>query len=62
MATPASAFDVAPAAEAVLRSLVDGRTVDLAALADAAGLAQADVVGLVQELVIGHAAVVGGLL
>lgn len=36
-----STFEFAPAAEAVLRPLVDGRTVDLAALADTAGLALA---------------------
>lgn len=37
-------YDFAPAAETVLRPLVDGRTVDLAALADAAGLVLEDVV------------------
>lgn len=52
----------APAAEAVLRPLVDGRTVDLATLADTAGLALEDVVGLVQGLVAGQAAVLGSLL
>ncbi|MGW7673799.1 winged helix domain-containing protein [Streptomyces sp. NPDC054775] len=57
-----STFEFAPAAEAVLRPLVDGRTVDLAALADAAGLALEDVAGLVQELVAGQAATVGSLL
>ena len=46
----------------MLRPLVDGRTVDLATLADAAGLALEDVVGLVQELVAGQAATVGSLL
>lgn len=57
-----STFELAPAAEAVLRPLVDGQTVDLATLADAAGLALEDVVGLVQELVAGQAATVGSLL
>ncbi|MDP9686281.1 hypothetical protein J2S47_006783 [Streptomyces griseoviridis] len=47
---------------AVLRPLVDGRTVDLAALAETAGLALEDIVGLVQELVAGQAATVGSLL
>ncbi|MER5601672.1 cupin domain-containing protein [Streptomyces sp. NPDC002265] len=55
-------FEFAPEAEAVLRPLVDGRTVDLAALADIAGLAMDDVAGLVQELVAGQAATVGSLL
>ncbi|MDX3697615.1 hypothetical protein PV726_47035 [Streptomyces europaeiscabiei] len=57
-----STFVFAPAAEAVLRPLVDGRTVDLAALAGMAGLALEDVAGLVQELVAGQAATVGSLL
>ncbi|MFH8342887.1 winged helix domain-containing protein [Streptomyces sp. AM6-12] len=57
-----STFEFAPEAEAVLRPLIDGRTVDLAALADTAGLALEDVVGLVQELVAGQAATVGSLL
>lgn len=57
-----STFEFAPEAEAVLRPLVDGRTVDLAALADTAGLVLEDVVALVQELVAGQAAVVGSLL
>jgi hypothetical protein len=55
-------FEFAPAAEAVLRPLVDGRTVALAALAETAGLDVEDVAGLVQELVAGQAATVGGLL
>ncbi|MFE9354893.1 JmjC domain-containing protein [Streptomyces olivaceoviridis] len=46
-----STFEFAPEAEAVLCPLVDGRTVDLAALADTAGLALEDVAGLIQELV-----------
>ncbi|MEU1180744.1 winged helix domain-containing protein [Streptomyces sp. NPDC005820] len=54
--------EFAPEAEAVLRPLVDGRTVDLAALADMAGLALEDVAALVQELVAGQAAVLGSLL
>ena len=54
-----STFEFAPAAEAALRPLVDGRTVDLVALADTAGLALEDVAGLVQELVAGQAAMVG---
>ncbi|MGW1533855.1 JmjC domain-containing protein [Streptomyces aureus] len=57
-----TAYDFAREAEAVLRPLVDGRTMDLAALADTAGLALEDVVVLVQELVAGQAAVVGSLL
>ncbi|WP_373559092.1 winged helix domain-containing protein [Streptomyces sp. Ag82_O1-15] len=55
-------YEFAREAEAVLRPLVDGRTVDMAALADTAGLALEDVAGLVQELVAGQAAVVGSLL
>ncbi|PBC93648.1 DDE superfamily endonuclease [Streptomyces sp. Ag82_O1-15] len=55
-------YEFAREAEAVLRPLVDGRTMDLAALADTAGLVLEDVVGLVQELVAGQAAVVGSLL
>ncbi|MFC9686456.1 JmjC domain-containing protein [Streptomyces sp. NPDC056948] len=55
-------YEFAPAAEAVLRPLVDGRTVDLATLAETAGLALEDVAVLVQELVAGQAAVVGSLL
>ncbi|WP_202919906.1 winged helix domain-containing protein [Streptomyces adustus] len=55
-------FEFAPAAEAVLRPLVDGRTVGLATLADTAGLAIEDIVGLVQELVAGRAATAGSLL
>ncbi|WUL72372.1 hypothetical protein OHA62_47300 [Streptomyces sp. NBC_00343] len=46
----------------MLRPLVDGRTLDLASLAETAGLALEDVVGLVQELVAGQAATVGSLL
>ncbi|MFD9121572.1 winged helix domain-containing protein [Streptomyces bottropensis] len=57
-----STFEFAPAAEAVSRPLVDGRTMDLAALAEAAGLDVEDVAGLVQELVVGQAAMVGNLL
>ncbi|MGY1503598.1 winged helix domain-containing protein [Streptomyces sp. QTS52] len=57
-----STFEFAPAAEAVLRPLVDGRTVDLATLAYTAGLALEDVIGLVQELIAGQAATVGSLL
>lgn len=55
-------YEFAPAAEAVLRPLVDGRTVDLATLAETAGLALEGVAGLVQELVAGQAATVGSLL
>jgi hypothetical protein len=57
-----STFEFAPEAEAVLRPLVDGRTVDLAALAETAGLSLEDVVGLVRELVAGQAVTVGSLL
>ncbi|WP_374200249.1 hypothetical protein [Streptomyces sp. AC555_RSS877] len=46
----------------MLRPLVVGRTVDLAALGETAGLDVEDVVGLVQELVAGQAAMVGSLL
>ncbi|WP_234329356.1 MULTISPECIES: cupin domain-containing protein [unclassified Streptomyces] len=44
-------YEFAPEVEAVLRPLTDGRTVDLATLADAAGLALEDVAALVRELV-----------
>ncbi|MFI2764866.1 JmjC domain-containing protein [Streptomyces echinatus] len=54
-------YEFAPAAEAVLRPLVDGETVTLAALAAAAGLEVTAVAGLVQELVTGQAAVVGSM-
>ncbi|MCO8303639.1 cupin domain-containing protein [Streptomyces sp. RKCA744] len=57
-----STYEFAPAAEAVLRPLVDGRTMDLATLAETAGLALEDIAGLVQELVAGQAATVGSLL
>jgi hypothetical protein len=57
-----STFKFTPEAEAVLRPLVDGRTVDLAALAETAGPEVEDVAGLVQELVAGQAATVGSLL
>jgi hypothetical protein len=57
-----SVFEFAPEAEAVLRPLVDGRTVDLGALTETASLGLEDVAGLVQELVAGQAAVVGSLL
>ncbi|MFE5214047.1 MULTISPECIES: cupin domain-containing protein [unclassified Streptomyces] len=57
-----SVFEFAPEAEAVLRPLIDGRTEDLGALAETAGLRLQDVAGLVQELVAGQAAVVGSLL
>jgi formylglycine-generating enzyme required for sulfatase activity len=55
-------FEFAPEAEAVLRPLADGRTADLGALAETAGLGLEDVAGLVRELVAGQAAVVGSLL
>lgn len=54
-----STYECAPAAEAVLRSLVDGRTTDLATLAETAGPALEDVAELLQELVAGQAAAVG---
>jgi hypothetical protein len=57
-----STFAFAPTAEPVLRPLVDGRTVDLAALAETAGLDVEDAAGLVQELAAGQAATVGSLL
>ncbi|MFE7765362.1 winged helix domain-containing protein [Streptomyces sp. NPDC057438] len=57
-----STFEFAPEAEAVLRPLVDGRTVYLAALAETDGLDVEDVAGLVQEPVAGQAATVGSLL
>jgi hypothetical protein len=46
----------------VLRPLVDGRTMDLAALAETAGLDVEGVAGLVQELIVGQAATMGSLL
>ncbi|MFJ8509631.1 hypothetical protein [Streptomyces avermitilis] len=46
----------------MLRPLVDGRTVDLAMLAETVGLDVEDVAGLVQELVAGQAARAGSLL
>ncbi|GHE13835.1 winged helix domain-containing protein [Streptomyces alanosinicus] len=55
-------YEFAPEAAAVLRPLADGRTMDLATLADTAGLALEDVAALVQELVAGQAATVGSLL
>ncbi|MFB7509821.1 winged helix domain-containing protein [Streptomyces broussonetiae] len=55
-------YEFAPEAEAVLRPLVDGRTVDLATLAETASLALEDVAALVQELAAGQAAKVGSLL
>ncbi|MDG9709638.1 JmjC domain-containing protein [Streptomyces sp. DH10] len=61
LAAAGSAYEFAPAAEAVLRPLVDGETVALATLAAAAGLDVESVAGLVQELVAGQAAVVGSL-
>ncbi|MGW2779556.1 winged helix domain-containing protein [Streptomyces olivaceoviridis] len=45
-----STFEFASEAEAVLRPLVDGRTVDLATLTDTAGLTLGGIAGLVQEL------------
>ncbi|MFE9451580.1 hypothetical protein [Streptomyces sp. NPDC006739] len=45
-----------------MRRLADGRTMDLATLADTAGLALEDLAALVQELVAGQAATVGSLL
>ncbi|MFL4910525.1 winged helix domain-containing protein [Streptomyces sp. MMS24-I2-30] len=63
LSAASTAYEFAREAEAVLRPPVDGRTMDLAALADTASLALEDVVGLVlQELVAGQAAVVGSLL
>ncbi|MEU4655034.1 cupin domain-containing protein [Streptomyces sp. NPDC023723] len=56
-----STYEFAPAAEAVLRPLVDGQSVALATLAAAAGLDVASVADLVQELVAGQAAVVGSM-
>ncbi|GAA3099406.1 hypothetical protein GCM10017687_07900 [Streptomyces echinatus] len=55
-------YECAPEAEAVLRPLADGRTVDLATLAETAGLALEDVAALAQELVAGQAAPVESLL
>jgi hypothetical protein len=46
----------------VLRPVVDGRTVDLAALAETASLDLEVAAALVQELVAGQAATVGSLL
>jgi hypothetical protein len=55
-------YEFAPAAEKVLRPLVDGESMTLATLAGAAGLDVESVAGLVQELVAGQAAVVGSML
>lgn len=62
LAAADNAYEFAPAAEPVLRPLVDGQTVALATLAAAADLDVTAVAGLVQELVTGQAAVVGNLL
>ncbi|MFD8915036.1 JmjC domain-containing protein [Streptomyces sp. NPDC059575] len=59
LAAAGSTYEFAPAAEAVLRPLVDGETVAPATLAAGAGLDVESVTGLVQELVTGQAAVVG---
>lgn len=61
LAAAGSEYEFAPAAEKVLRPLVDGETVALATLAAAAGLDVESVAGLVQELVAGQAAVVGSM-
>jgi hypothetical protein len=55
-------FEFALEAKVVLRPLVVGRTVNLAVLADTAGLDLEGVAGLVQELVAVQAATVGHLL
>lgn len=62
MSAAGGTYEFALASEAVLRPPADGRTVDLGALADTAGLDLEAVTGLVQELVAGQAAVVGSLL
>ncbi|WP_205614339.1 winged helix domain-containing protein [Streptomyces dangxiongensis] len=62
LSAAASMFEFALAAEAVLRPLVAGRTVDLAGLAETAGLDVEDVAVLLQELVAGQAPTVGSLL
>ncbi|MFJ8732284.1 JmjC domain-containing protein [Streptomyces bauhiniae] len=59
LAAAGNTYEFAPAAEAVLRPLVDGETVALSTLAMGAGLDLESVTGLVQELVSGQAAVVG---
>ncbi|GAA3312201.1 hypothetical protein GCM10020295_83420 [Streptomyces cinereospinus] len=61
LAAADNAYEFAPAAEQVLRPLVDGQTVALATLAAAADLDVTAVAGLVQELVTGQAAVVGNM-
>lgn len=52
-------YEFAPAAERVLRPLVNGQSLTLADLADTAGLPVEDVAALVGELVRGQAAAVG---
>jgi hypothetical protein len=59
LAAAGNTYEFAPAAEPVLRPLVDGETVALATLAAAADLEVESVAGLVQELVAGQAATVG---
>ncbi|MBC7272921.1 MAG: hypothetical protein H5T76_30135 [Streptomyces sp.] len=61
LAAAGNSYEFDPAAEAILRPLVDGETVALATLAAAAGLDVESVAGLVQELVAGQAAVVGSM-
>ncbi|MFF2132913.1 JmjC domain-containing protein [Streptomyces olivochromogenes] len=61
LAAAGNAYEFAPAAEKVLRPLVDGKTVALATLAAVADLDVESVARLVQELVAGQAAVVGSL-
>lgn len=61
LAAAGSEYEFAPAAEPVLRPLVDGLVLTLADLATAAGLPVDDVAALIGELVVGQAAVVGNL-
>lgn len=58
---PASEYEFAPAAEPVLRPLVDGQALTLADLAAAASLEVDDVAALVGELVDGQAAAVSNV-
>ncbi|MFB7534587.1 cupin domain-containing protein [Streptomyces sp. NPDC056178] len=62
LAAAGSEYEFAPAAEPVLRPLVDGQVLTLADLAAAADLDIAGIVALVGELVDGQAAAVGNLL
>ncbi|WP_406500093.1 hypothetical protein OG936_36880 [Streptomyces sp. NBC_00846] len=61
LAAAGSEYEFAPAAEPVLRPLVDGQALTLADLAAAASLEVDDVAALVGELVDGQAAAVSNV-